>query len=113
MQAIDTSFMPSMSFTGRWSATSAVTDTSTPEAAYDVCGGFLVAFGLPVKNNGPFCALNDMKRGPDGRLYIADNGAGPAFVFSPYCETGHIWELNPADGTSSVSYSNPALDVRS
>jgi hypothetical protein len=88
-----------------------LTDTSTPEATYDVCGGFLVAFGLPVKNNGPFCALNDMKLGPDGRLYIADNGAGPAFVFSPNYETGHIWELNPTDGTSSVFYSDPALNV--
>ncbi len=88
-----------------------LTDTSTPEATYDVCGGFLVAFGLPVKNNGPFCALNDMKLGPDGRLYMADNGAGPAFVYSPNYETGHIWELNPKDGTSSVFYSDPVLNV--
>ena len=88
-----------------------LTDTSTPEATYNVCGGFLVAFGLPVKNNGPFCALNDMKLGPDGRLYIADNGAGPAFVFSSCCLAGHIWELNPTDGTSSVFYSDPSLNV--
>jgi hypothetical protein len=88
-----------------------LTDTSTPEATYNVCGGFLVAFGLPVKNNGPFCALNDMKLGPDGRLYMADNGAGPAFVYSPNFETGHIWVLNPKDGTSSVFYSNPVLNV--
>jgi len=88
-----------------------LTDTSTPDATYNVCGGFLVAFGLPVKNTGPFCALNDMKLGPDGRLYIADNGAGPAFVFSTCCETGHIWVLDPTDGTSSVFYSDPTLNV--
>ena len=88
-----------------------LTATSTPDATYNVCGGFLVAFGLPVKNTGPFCALNDLKAGPDGRLYIADNGAGPAFVFSTCCETGHIWVLDPSDGTSSVFYSDPTLNV--
>ena len=59
-----------------------LTNTSTPEATYNVCGGFLVAFGLPVKNNGPFSRLHAMKLGLNGRLYIADNGAGPAFVFN-------------------------------
>jgi DNA-binding beta-propeller fold protein YncE len=88
-----------------------LTAISTPDATYNICGGFLVAFGLPVKNGGPFCALNDMKLGPDGRLYMADNGAGPAFVFSTNFETGRIWELNPADGTSGIFYSNAVLNV--
>lgn len=88
-----------------------LTGTSTPDATYNVCGGFLVAFGLPVKNTGPFCALNDIKLGPDGRLYIADNGAGFPFVFSFNFETGRIWELNPVDGSSSIFYSDPALNV--
>jgi hypothetical protein len=88
-----------------------LTDTSTPDATYNICGGFLVAFGLPVKNGGSFCALNDMKLGPDGRLYMADNGAGPAFVFSTNFETGRIWELNPVDGTSGIFYSNEVLNV--
>lgn len=67
-----------------------LTNTSAPDATYNICGGFLVAFGLPVKNGGPFCVLTDMKLGPDGRLYMADSGAGPAFVFSPNFETGRI-----------------------
>ena len=84
-----------------------LTNTSAPETTYSICGGFLVAFGLP----GTFCALNDMKLGPDGRLYIADNGAGPAFVGSSNFETGHIWVLNPVDGTSGIFYSNEVLNV--
>jgi hypothetical protein len=88
-----------------------LTSTSAPDATYDICGGFLVAFGLPVKNGGPFCTLTDMKLGPDGRLYMTDTGAGPAFVFSPNFETGRIWEFNPTDGTSGIFYSNEVLNV--
>ena len=75
-----------------------VTDRSQP-AVYDVCGGFLAAFGL---NEGEFCALNANDLGPDGRLYISDNGAGPSFVFSERFRNGRIWVFDPRTGTSGV-----------
>lgn len=48
-----------------------LTATSVP-VVYDVCGGFVVAFGSP----GEFCALNANDELPDGRIVISDNGAG-------------------------------------
>lgn len=68
---------------------------------YDICGGFLAAFGI----GGPpesFCALNANDLGPDGRLYMSDNGAGPSFVFSDRFRNGRIWVLDPATGASGI-----------
>ena len=45
---------------------------------YDICGGFLAAFGIGAPAE-QFCALNANDIGPDGRVYISDNGAGPSF----------------------------------
>ncbi len=77
-----------------------VTAQSQPRV-YDVCGGFLAAFdlGAPGKE---FCALNANDLGPDGRLYISDNGAGPSFVFSEDFRNGRIYVLDPTTGVSSV-----------
>jgi sugar lactone lactonase YvrE len=63
-----------------------LTPTSLP-TVYDVCGGFVVAFGSP----GEFCALNANDEGPDGRIYISDNGAGD-FGFT----NGRIMVVDPA-----------------
>jgi sugar lactone lactonase YvrE len=78
-----------------------VTSTSLPERVYDICGGFIVAFNLgePGKE---FCALNANDLGPDGRLYMSDNGAGPSFVFSEDFRNGRLFVLDPRSGESSV-----------
>jgi sugar lactone lactonase YvrE len=75
-----------------------LTETSMPEV-YDLCGGFLAAFGI---GQGEFCALNSNALGRDGRLYISDNGAGPSFVFSENFRNGRIFVLDPRTGASSV-----------
>jgi hypothetical protein len=85
-----------------------LTNTSTPDRSYPICGGFFAAFGPDPST---FCALNDMKKGPDDRLYLANNAAGPLFVFSNCCLTGQIFVLDPVSGASSVFYQNPALNV--
>jgi sugar lactone lactonase YvrE len=77
-----------------------VTEQSEPHV-YDVCGGFLVAFGLGAPGR-EFCALNANDIGPDGRLYISDNGAGPSFVFSEDFRNGRIFVLDPRTGASAV-----------
>ena len=43
-----------------------ITSTSQPTAIYDVCGGFLAAFGIGAPGR-EFCALNSNDIGPDGR----------------------------------------------
>ena len=48
-----------------------LTVASVP-VVYDVCGGFVVAFGFP----GEFCALNANDVLSDGRVAVPDNGAG-------------------------------------
>lgn len=68
---------------------------------YDICGGFLVAFGLG-KPNTEFCALNANDIGPDGRLYMSDNGAGPSFAFSDRFRNGRIFVLDLKTGAASV-----------
>lgn len=78
-----------------------VTSESLPERVYDVCGGFIVAFGLGVPGT-EFCGLNANDLGPDGRLYISDNGAGPSFVFSENFRNGRIFVLDPRTGASAV-----------
>ena len=75
-----------------------VTAASQPHV-YDVCGGFLAAFGV---GEGEFCALNANDLGPDGRLYISDNGAGPSFVFSERFRNGRIFVLDPRTGAAGV-----------
>jgi sugar lactone lactonase YvrE len=77
-----------------------VTNRSEP-VIYDVCGGFLAAFGIGAPMD-QFCALNANDLGPDGRLYISDNGAGPSFVFSERFRNGRIFVLDPRTGASSV-----------
>ncbi len=77
-----------------------VTNRSEP-VVYDICGGFLAAFGIGAPMD-QFCALNANDLGPDGRLYITDNGAGPSFVFSERFRNGRIFVLDPRTGTSSV-----------
>jgi sugar lactone lactonase YvrE len=78
-----------------------VTESSQPSRIYDICGGFLAAFGIGAPPE-QFCALNANDLGPDGRLYISDNGAGPSFVFSERFRNGRIWVLNPETGESGV-----------
>lgn len=68
---------------------------SKPTDTYDLCGGFIVAFGFP----GEFGALNDITLGPDGYLYVSDNGAGDFGQFE-----GKVYRVNPASGVSSVWY---------
>ncbi len=90
-----------------------LTPASRP-VIYDICGGFLAAFGI----GGPpssFCALNANDLGPDGRLYISDNGAGPSFVFSENFRNGRIWVLDPRTGSSGVWFDRDTrreLDVQ-
>lgn len=74
-------------------------DDSKPSFVYNICGGFIVAFGL---SQDEFCALNANDVGPDGRLYISDNGAGPSFVFTDKYRKGRIWVLDPTTGRSKV-----------
>ena len=74
---------------------------SVPERVYDICGGFIVAFGLGAPG-AEFCALNANDIGPDGRLYMTDNGAGPSFVFSEDYRNGRLFVLDPVTGASSV-----------
>lgn len=78
-----------------------LTNVSQPVAAYDICGGFLAAFGIGAPPSA-FCALNANDIGPDGRIYITDNGAGPSFVFSENFRNGRLWVLDPRTGASSV-----------
>jgi hypothetical protein len=78
-----------------------VTSNSVPERVYDICGGFIVAFGLGAPG-AEFCALNANDLGPDGRLYMSDNGAGPSFVFSEDYRNGRLFVLDPVTGGSSV-----------
>jgi sugar lactone lactonase YvrE len=78
-----------------------VTSNSLPDRVYDICGGFIVAFGLGAPGK-EFCALNANDLGPDGRLYMSDNGAGPSFVFSDKYRNGRIFVLDPRTGASSV-----------
>lgn len=75
---------------------------SVPEETYHICGGFVVAFGAPDE----FCALNANDVGPDGRVYMSDNGASD-FGFP----NGRIWVLDPATGMSSVFFDSPDLDA--
>jgi sugar lactone lactonase YvrE len=77
-----------------------LTDRSVP-VVYDVCGGFLVAFGAG-KPGTDFCALNANDIGPDGRLYMSDNGAGPSFAFSDRFRNGRIFVLDPRTGDARV-----------
>jgi len=76
-----------------------LTDASKPSFVYNICGGFIVAFGL---SSDEFCGLNANDIGPDGRLYISDNGAGPSFVFSEKYRKGRIFVLDPETGKSSI-----------
>ena len=68
---------------------------------YNICGGFLAAFGVGTPGK-EFCALNANDLGPDGRLYISDNGAGPSFTGSEKFRNGRIWVLDPRTGASGV-----------
>jgi sugar lactone lactonase YvrE len=88
-----------------------VTDKSKPSFVYNVCGGFIVAFGLSDEE---FCALNANDIGPDGRIYISDNGAGPSFVFSDKYRKGRIYVLDPMTGVSQIWFKGlkGELDVR-
>jgi sugar lactone lactonase YvrE len=88
-----------------------LTDDSEPSFVYNICGGFIVAFGL---SEGEFCALNANDIGPDGRLYISDNGAGPSFVFTDKYRKGRLWVLDPKTGKSSEWFKGlkGELDVR-
>jgi sugar lactone lactonase YvrE len=78
-----------------------VTSSSVPERVYDICGGFIVAFGMGAPGT-EFCALNANDLGPDGRVYMSDNGAGPSFVFSEDFRNGRLFVLDPRTGAASV-----------
>lgn len=67
-----------------------LTATSQPTKVFHICGGFT---GKP----GPLCALNANYPGPDGRIYISDNGAA---LYGDV--TSRIWVLNPKNGVVSV-----------
>ena len=84
-----------------------VTSTSTPVRTYNICGGFVVAFGAP----GDFCGLNANDVGPDGRIYMSDNGAGPSVVGPPGFLRGRIFVVDPETGASSVFFANRELNV--
>jgi sugar lactone lactonase YvrE len=77
-----------------------LTVNSVPRV-YDICGGFLAAFESGAARK-EFCALNANDLGPDGRLYISDNGAGPSFTGSEDFRNGRIWVLDPRTGASGV-----------
>jgi len=78
-----------------------LTPTSQPLRTFDICGGFLVAFNLGAPGK-EFCALNANDIGPDGRVYMTDNGAGPSFSFSEKFRNGRIYVLDPRTGATSV-----------
>ncbi len=81
---------------------------------YDICGGFLAAFGIGAPPES-FCALNANDIGPDGRVYISDNGAGPSFVFSDKFRNGRIFVFDPRTGASGVWFDRDTrreLDVQ-
>jgi hypothetical protein len=63
---------------------------SQPTKVFHICGGFT---GQP----GPLCAINANYVGPDGRVYVSDNGAA---LFGD--TIGRIWVVNPQTGTSSI-----------
>lgn len=77
-------------------------EDSRPARTYDICGGYLVAFGAP----GTFCALNDITRGPDGGLYSSDNGDASINQI-----TGRVYRLYPESGESSVFFQDPVLNA--
>lgn len=90
-----------------------LTATSRP-VVYDICGGFLAAFGIGAPPE-QFCALNANDIGPDGRVYISDNGAGPSFVFSDKFRNGRIFVFDPRNGASAVWFDQDTrreLDVQ-
>lgn len=67
-----------------------LSNTSLPTAVWHICGGF-------TSQAGPTCGLNANYVGPDGRVYMSDNGA------ALYGDTvGRIWVLDPKTGTSSI-----------
>ena len=76
-----------------------LTSSSVPSFVYHICGGFIVAFGL---RTGDFCALNANDIGPDGRIYMSDNGAGPSFVGSDKYRKGRIFVLDPRTGKVQI-----------
>ncbi len=77
-----------------------LTDTTLPTTTFPICGGL-------VGNPGPVCLLNANYPGPDGRIYMSDNGYA---VYGDYI--GRIWVLDPKTGVSSVFISTPQLSVK-
>lgn len=76
-----------------------LTNTSLPAMTFHICAGF-------VGNPGPFCALNANYPGPDGRIYMSDNGD------AAYGDNiGRIWALDPKTGNSSIFIDPPQLLV--
>jgi hypothetical protein len=67
-----------------------LTASSVPTKVFHICGGFT---GQP----GPLCALNANYPGPDGNIYMSDNGAA---LFGDLI--GRIWVLNPTTGVASI-----------
>jgi hypothetical protein len=85
-----------------------LTDTSVPLQTFHICGGFKAAFFDPPS----FCALNANYLGPDGRIYMSDNGAGPTFVGGSTAFThGRIWVLDPPTGASGMFFARSELDI--
>ncbi|HLJ87085.1 MAG TPA: hypothetical protein VKZ53_09685 [Candidatus Angelobacter sp.] len=78
--------------------------TSVPAQTYSICGGFKQSF--PGGDPATFCALNGNYNGPDGRIYMADNGAGPD-VAPPGFLKGRIFALDPVTGVSSQFFPPP------
>ena len=64
-----------------------LTETSLPNT-YAICNGFF---------HQPFCALNANYPGPDGRIYMSDNGAA---LFGDFI--GRIWVLDPKTGSATI-----------
>jgi hypothetical protein len=86
-------------------------DNSQPVRTSRICGGFAVAFGAPDPTGRVFCALNDMVPGPDGRLYMSDNGAGPNVTGPPGFLNGRIFFFNPVTSESGVFLDPPGSEL--
>jgi len=74
-------------------------DSSLPDRTFPICGGF-------IGNPGLTCGLNANYVGPDGRVYMSDNGAG---LFGDF--VGRIWVLDPETGTSGIFIDPPQIAV--
>ncbi|MBV8828966.1 MAG: SMP-30/gluconolactonase/LRE family protein [Acidobacteriaceae bacterium] len=77
-----------------------LTASSTPTKVFHVCGGFTGMPGAP-------CGLNANAVGPDGRVYITDNGSGLFGIF-----VGNIYVLDPRTATGNATvFLSPSMSA--